>query len=244
MDELEISGKRYISSKRIARENKYHSDYIGQLIRGGKIVGTKVGRAWYVDEESFASYLSKENKTYVAPTVTPAEVPSPVVVVPTEVASEPLPIQKQEEVHEVPAPVAQEKIVVHDQPRRIEIRKTNLTYVPDSSPLFPEITKRSSDIHRPSLQHAAPAQVANVAAAPEQEAPTERPKKKKVVSVIKGTSLFVVGIGVLGFIFFLSLGIDSTVSVEKGKPASVAFSQEKTFCFISGNCQNNSQATQ
>lgn len=60
MDELEISGRRYISSVRAAKEHKYHSDYIGQLVRGGKVVGQKVGRAWYVDADSLAEYLGKE----------------------------------------------------------------------------------------------------------------------------------------------------------------------------------------
>lgn len=60
MDELQISGRRFISSRRVAKEHGYHTDYIGQLIRGGKVKGQKVGRAWYVDAESFASYLGKE----------------------------------------------------------------------------------------------------------------------------------------------------------------------------------------
>jgi len=60
MDELEISGRRYISSARAAKEHKYHSDYIGQLVRAGKVAGQKVGRAWYVDADSLAEYLGKE----------------------------------------------------------------------------------------------------------------------------------------------------------------------------------------
>lgn len=60
MDELEISGKRYISTRRAAKQYKYHSDYIGQLIRGKKILGTKVGRSWYVELESLAAYFGKE----------------------------------------------------------------------------------------------------------------------------------------------------------------------------------------
>jgi hypothetical protein len=60
MDELEISGRRYISSVRAAKEHKYHADYIGQLVRGGKVVGQKVGRAWYVDADSLSEYLGKE----------------------------------------------------------------------------------------------------------------------------------------------------------------------------------------
>lgn len=62
MDELEISGKRYISTRRAAKEHKYSSDYIGQLIRGKKVIGHKVGRSWYVDEDSLADYLGKEGK--------------------------------------------------------------------------------------------------------------------------------------------------------------------------------------
>ena len=42
MDELEISGKRYISSRRAAQEYKYHADYIGQLVRAKKVAGQKV----------------------------------------------------------------------------------------------------------------------------------------------------------------------------------------------------------
>jgi len=60
MDELQISGKRYLSSRRVAKENGYHTDYIGQLIRGGKVKGQKVGRTWYVEADSFAAYLGKE----------------------------------------------------------------------------------------------------------------------------------------------------------------------------------------
>ncbi len=41
MDELEISGKRYISTRLAAKEHKYHADYIGQLIRAKKILGQK-----------------------------------------------------------------------------------------------------------------------------------------------------------------------------------------------------------
>ncbi len=57
MDELEISGKRYISTRLAAKQYKYHADYIGQLIRGKKIVGQKVGRSWYVDAEFLDGYL-------------------------------------------------------------------------------------------------------------------------------------------------------------------------------------------
>ncbi len=56
MDELILSGKKYISSKRASEVTGYAKDYVGQLIRGGKIPATRVGRAWYVDEEALKSY--------------------------------------------------------------------------------------------------------------------------------------------------------------------------------------------
>lgn len=62
MDALHISGKWYISSRRAAKEHGYHSDYIGQLIRTGKVKGQKVGRSWYVLADSFSEYLEKEAK--------------------------------------------------------------------------------------------------------------------------------------------------------------------------------------
>jgi len=48
MDELEIGGKIYISSKRASELTGYAKDYVGQLARGGKIDARRVGRAWYV----------------------------------------------------------------------------------------------------------------------------------------------------------------------------------------------------
>lgn len=52
MNELDIQGKKYISSKRAAEITGYAKDYVGQLARQGKVPATRVGRAWYVDEEA------------------------------------------------------------------------------------------------------------------------------------------------------------------------------------------------
>jgi|GEM_PF-3470196 len=106
MDELEIAGKQYISTRRAGREHGYHSDYIGQLIRGKKVQGQKVGRSWYVDAESLAVYLGKEPVAAVAPKVAVVE-PAPVVV--TE--------QPQEE----QAPVAEVVEVVVAEPIKKEV---------------------------------------------------------------------------------------------------------------------------
>jgi excisionase family DNA binding protein len=56
MDELEIQGKKLISSKRAAEITGYAKDYIGQLIRAGKIQGIRFGRAWFVDEDEVKAH--------------------------------------------------------------------------------------------------------------------------------------------------------------------------------------------
>ncbi len=260
MDELEISGKRYISSKRIAKENKYHSDYIGQLIRGGKILGTKVGRAWYVEERSFADYLNKESKTYISPapsatpvqivakTYVPAQEPSspqrgefPVenspmsgTVVPTNVSAKPVPAPT-----EYVVPIRKEEVFISEPVRSVPIKKTGLTYISDSGPLFPAIQKRTNDIPR------------TVPAAAIYVAPAEKPvviveerrvqKRNPFVTALAVTGVTALGAVVLAFTFFGSLGLDTTVTVQKGQTASVSYSQEKTLCFIFGNCQNGQQ---
>src|SRR6185437_7177252 len=80
MDELEISGRRFISTKRAGKEHKYHSDYIGQLIRGKKVVGQKVGRSWYVEADSLSEYLGKEvpPRGPMPKQVKPEPVPEPI----------------------------------------------------------------------------------------------------------------------------------------------------------------------
>lgn len=83
MDELDISGKRYISTRRAAREHGYHSDYMGQLIRGKKVAGQKVGRAWYIEEDSLNIYLGKT----LAPAQAPAATPAPIAEVAAAVSA-------------------------------------------------------------------------------------------------------------------------------------------------------------
>jgi hypothetical protein len=74
MDEIELDGQAYISARRAAKENGYTADYIGQLIRCGKLQGRKVGRAWFVETASLNSYLSGE-------TTSATSVPEPTVLV-------------------------------------------------------------------------------------------------------------------------------------------------------------------
>ncbi len=108
MDELEISGKRYISTRRAAREHGYHSDYMGQLIRGKKVVGQKVGRAWYIEEGSLNAYLGVAPQT-PEPVAAVAPVEAPVTPAPVErlVIEEPIiqDVQPVQSIQEVAQPV-------------------------------------------------------------------------------------------------------------------------------------------
>lgn len=59
MDEVEISGRRYIKASIAAKKMGYASDYIGQLCRAGKIDGKRIGRTWYVDADSLVAHRSE-----------------------------------------------------------------------------------------------------------------------------------------------------------------------------------------
>lgn len=60
MDELDLQGKKYISSKRAAEVTGYAKDYVGQLARGGKVPATRVGRAWYVELNAIKRHAGVE----------------------------------------------------------------------------------------------------------------------------------------------------------------------------------------
>jgi len=64
-DEIFLSGKQYVSSKRAAATGGYAQDYVGQLARGGLIDAQRVGGLWYVSMESLEAY--KRNADTYAP---------------------------------------------------------------------------------------------------------------------------------------------------------------------------------
>lgn len=134
MDELQISGKRFISAKRIARENGYTSDYVGQLIRGGKVVGQKVGRAWYVDAGSFDAYLGGE-----AAVVQIEQVPEPVPQPVTEIVTESPSIEKEETITASPTTMAQELGVVPIANQEMEATA--------AVPVFEEVDEPKEEAH-------------------------------------------------------------------------------------------------
>ena len=58
-DEITVSGKTFISSKRASELSAYTQDYIGQLARGGHIEAQRVGGLWYISMDSLQTYKEK-----------------------------------------------------------------------------------------------------------------------------------------------------------------------------------------
>ncbi|XKT74472.1 MAG: helix-turn-helix domain-containing protein [Patescibacteria group bacterium UBA2163] len=56
MEEVQINGQAYISSKRAAEISGYTQDYVGQLARDRKISATRIGRSWYIDESDLREH--------------------------------------------------------------------------------------------------------------------------------------------------------------------------------------------
>jgi hypothetical protein len=56
---LIINGKEYVQSSALTTLYKYTPDYIGKLAREEKIIGTQVGRQWYIEPESLKVFLHK-----------------------------------------------------------------------------------------------------------------------------------------------------------------------------------------
>lgn len=236
MDELQISGKRFISSRRIARDNGYTSDYIGQLIRGGKVVGQKVGRAWYVDAISFESYLGEEGVS-VHPAHTLAAEPVVAIKVPEEKIIEPVKIVEPVKIKEIPEPpapveeVAEEKI---PEPVVVAEKKEESHYVPlhivkaevpaglryysDDRPSLPQIREVHTEKSEPWVAY-----------------PTEETKGTSGDIVFtphpshRTRPLNVVGFATLGIAVFIVSAVISSfmsldLSIEAGNTASAAYS--------------------
>jgi excisionase family DNA binding protein len=104
VDELEIQGKKYISSKRAAKLTGYAKDYIGQLARAGKIAGTRVGRAWYVDESALLNHAGPLGDMAPTESVESAPEATQTSVVP-RTAVQPAPIRES-----IPSPVSVSRV--------------------------------------------------------------------------------------------------------------------------------------
>jgi hypothetical protein len=55
--EINIGGVPYHSAAEIARKYGYVRDYVARLCREGKVNGRRLGKLWYVDTESFATFV-------------------------------------------------------------------------------------------------------------------------------------------------------------------------------------------
>lgn len=56
---LEINKKQYLSSAELAKKFDYTSDYISKLARDEKVLGTRVGRSWFIEPESLRTYIQQ-----------------------------------------------------------------------------------------------------------------------------------------------------------------------------------------
>ena len=196
MDELQISGKRFISSRRLAREHGYTADYLGQLIRGGKVSGQKVGRAWYVDAVSFDAYLGEEGPVQQVQPEQPVQIEREVV---PEIKEEKVEEKKEvEEVQHIPL-----RIVEVEAP-------AGLRYYADSEPSLPEIRSNRSE-----------SRIARSAVKKEEIATathTYKPSKLGMVA-FGGAAL-----AVFVFSAVLSSALSLNISIEAGNTASAWYS--------------------
>lgn len=136
--DLFFEGKKFISSRRAADLCAYTQDYVGQLIRSGKLEAKMVGRNWFVAEDSILAYkrladessrtlFQEEKKTISASRE--VEVPAPFV----EPAPVNHPVAAASEVKEV--------VVIPSEPLQTYV---GLTYVSDERSSLPELKKPSS----------------------------------------------------------------------------------------------------
>ncbi len=77
LDQRRAQERGYITLKQAAKIANYTPDYVGQLIRGGKIKGEQVyaNVAWVTTEEEIQAYIDNKSRTVSTPTVS---IPVPV----------------------------------------------------------------------------------------------------------------------------------------------------------------------
>src|SRR3989338_1143413 len=56
-DEIFFDGVRYISASHAAEYSDFTRDYVARLCRDGKVRGRRVGKNWYVDNNSLSDFL-------------------------------------------------------------------------------------------------------------------------------------------------------------------------------------------
>lgn len=58
---LVVCGKKYYSSVTIAQTFNYTPDYVSKIAREGKVEATRVGRQWFIDEDSVHDFVRLKN---------------------------------------------------------------------------------------------------------------------------------------------------------------------------------------
>ena len=241
MDELEISGKRYISTRRAAKQYKYHSDYIGQLIRGKKLLGRKVGRSWYVELESLTTYFGKEGAALVPNEeiaialeneTTPEVKEVKALVIKKEIknmqvaAAEASEEKKEKEIETITRDSIHIPVRVHRPSFETEYKKMNttLTYVSDDEPYIPTV-KRASHTAL-SATKVMPRSVEEVEEIVKRNEPEvlSRPSHKRRNIFIPVLSIAALGVIVFIVVVGSSIFVSSSTVIEAGKTANVGYS--------------------
>lgn len=229
MDELELSGRRHLSAKRAAREHRYHSDYIGQLIRSGKVAGQKVGRSWYVDAESLSAYLKGETQPpppQVSQSVPPpVAVPVPPPVVETEAPAQPPVVEKvvAQQNEEAAAPIHITKVdepVVEPQPQPIPTpppppapAPAGLRFIPDEEPIVQAVYTMPKGAAASQRMHEAEEERVMV---------TSTPRRRAMSVALAALALFAF-IGALASSYFV---VHRTIVVDDRATAAVQLSTQ------------------
>jgi len=245
MDELEISGKRYLSSKRAAKEHRYHIDYIGQLIRAGKVTGKKVGRSWYVEEVSLRTYLKQEaGEKGLPPVIEVEEVAVAPVVEEAIEEVEPEPVEEVvvaeekiiEPVYVVPAVTAhipkkeveqEERKVFFSVPEKVVPKPSTLTYIADDEPMLPALEGRSrsnADFVAIPMRRVTEEQIYEEPVVTIEEMPMRKATyARKSLVLPRMQVITVLGVIVLALVAVASSMLASSIKVVDGQPASAGY---------------------
>jgi hypothetical protein len=247
MDELEISGKRYISTRRAAKEYKYHSDYIGQLIRGKKLLGRKVGRSWYVELDSIVQFFGKEGVSIPQAPLVAREVKQEVAA-PVEVVAEVVVEKKFEPVAQIINREPEQKIQIHIEEKNLEINETprdsihipvrvqrpsfesapvrkapTLTYMSDDEPYIPAIRKASTELSGTVVMPRTEEEAEEMFEEEVEEAPQEVVSNSRLQKFIPVFGVAALGVIALIVVVGGSILVSSHTVVEAGKSASVGY---------------------
>jgi hypothetical protein len=130
---LLIGGKKFVSAKDAAILGKYAQDYVGQLCRSGKVIATRIGRNWYIEEESLLTYIGEsgeiipETRKYISKSMP---------------LSHTTVLLDREERKKDSVPDTEERQQIEKQPSDWQLA----AYTSENVALFPELKEKSTEI--------------------------------------------------------------------------------------------------